>query len=296
MGRSKKRGLDYFAFDVDFFEDIRVRKLIKIQGAKAISVYALLLCIIYKKGYYARWEDELLFVISEKTGYDEAFIGEAIWCCVKIGLLDKGMFDKEVITSVEIQETYRNVCRNQKRRRCDMDEYCLITSEEMPITSEEMPITSEEIIFSPEETEKKESDIKKDKDKEESQKTKENLSTIVDKQKKGKSPAVAKPLEERKKDFYDSLVPYLGKYDKKMLRDFYDYWAETNDGGHKMRWEITKTKGGTFELSRRLARWKQNQGIYSSGGGVPKRGISITEAIEGAYVPDTIDMTKLLGG
>ena len=288
MGRSKKRGLDYFAFDVDFFEDIRVRKLIKIQGAKAISVYALLLCIIYKKGYYARWEDELLFVISEKTGYDEAFIGEVIRCCVKIGLLDKGMFDEGIITSVEIQRAYRNVCRNLKRWY-DIEEYCLITSEEMPITSEE-------IIFSPEEIEKKESDIKKDKDKEESQKSKENLSTIVDKQKKGKSPAVTKPLEERKKDFYDSLVPYLGKYGKKMLRDFYDYWAETNDGGLKMRWEITKTKGGTFELSRRLARWKQNQGIFSSGGGVPKRGISIAEAIEGAYVPEAIDMTKLLGG
>ena len=51
MGRKNKIGLEYFPFDIDFFSDLKIRKLIKYQGGKAVTVYALLLCIIYKQGY-----------------------------------------------------------------------------------------------------------------------------------------------------------------------------------------------------------------------------------------------------
>ena len=74
MARTIKKGLDYFPFDVDFFQDIRIRKLIKYQGGKAVTVYALLLCTIYKNGYYAEWDKELPFIISEQSGYTEAYI------------------------------------------------------------------------------------------------------------------------------------------------------------------------------------------------------------------------------
>lgn len=47
MARIAKSGLEYFPFDIDFFQDIRIRKLIKRQGGKAVTVYALLLCLIY---------------------------------------------------------------------------------------------------------------------------------------------------------------------------------------------------------------------------------------------------------
>lgn len=43
MSRPIKIGFDYFPFDVDFFSDIRIRKLTKSQGGKAVTVYALLL-------------------------------------------------------------------------------------------------------------------------------------------------------------------------------------------------------------------------------------------------------------
>lgn len=62
-----------------------------------------------------------------------------------------------------------------------------------------------------------------------------------------------KGLEERKRDFTASLEPYLEKYGKDMLNDFYSYWTETNDGGYKMRWEKEKT----FCLSNRLSYWKR---------------------------------------
>lgn len=107
MGRNRKVGLDYFPMDVDFFQDIRIRKLIKYQGGKAVTVYALLLCIIYKQGYYVRWDDELPFIISEQTGFEEAYIQEVFKCCLIVGLFSKELYDSDkVITSKGIQERW----------------------------------------------------------------------------------------------------------------------------------------------------------------------------------------------
>ena len=50
MARPTKQGLGYFPFDVNFFKDIKLRKLIKYQGCKATPIYTLLLCNIYENG------------------------------------------------------------------------------------------------------------------------------------------------------------------------------------------------------------------------------------------------------
>lgn len=144
MGRNRKMGLDYFPFDIDTFQDIKIRKLIKYQGGKAITIYALLLCFIYKDGYYMRWDKELPFIISEQTGFEEAYISEVIKSCLTLGLFSKELFDTEqVLTSKGIQSRYRDICK-QIKRKCDFSEYSLISSEENDISSEEKPISSEE--------------------------------------------------------------------------------------------------------------------------------------------------------
>lgn len=144
MGRNRKIGLDYFPMDVDFFQDIRIRKLIKYQGGKAVTVYALLLCIIYKQGYYMRWDEELPFIVSEQTGFEEAYIQEVLKCCMVVGLFSKELYDSDkVITSKGIQERYKIIC-DQLRRVCQFDEFGLISSEEISISSEENGISSEE--------------------------------------------------------------------------------------------------------------------------------------------------------
>lgn len=148
MGRNRKIGLDYFPMDVDFFQDIRIRKLIKYQGGKAVTVYALLLCIIYKQGYYMRWDEELPFIISEQTGFEEAYIQEVFKCCLVVGLFSKELYESDkVITSKGIQERYKIIC-DQLRRVCQFDEFGLISSEEIGISSEEKGISSEEKVVS----------------------------------------------------------------------------------------------------------------------------------------------------
>lgn len=142
MGRNKKIGLDYFPFDIDFFQDLKIRKLIKYQGGKAVTVYALLLCNIYKQGYYMMWDEELPFIVSEQTGFEEAYIREVIKCCLVVGLFSKDLYESEkVLTSKGTQERYQKIS-DLCRRNSDISEYMLISSEETTITSEEKPITS----------------------------------------------------------------------------------------------------------------------------------------------------------
>lgn len=128
MPRKAKTGLDHFPFDTDLFSDIKVRKLIKYQSAKAIAVYAYLLCIIYRDGYYMKWDNALPFIISECLGFDEAFVGEAIECMVRLGLFNEHMFrEKQVLTARGIQERYlRELAR--LRRTGDVSEYSLLDS------------------------------------------------------------------------------------------------------------------------------------------------------------------------
>lgn len=142
MGRNKKTGLDYFPFDIDLFQDIRIRKLIKRQSGKAITVYALLLCIIYKDGYYVRWDKELPFIISEQTGFEEVYILEVINSCLKLGLFSNELYVSDgVLTSKGIQERYKKIC-DLCRRNSEISEFSLISSEEKLISSEEKPINS----------------------------------------------------------------------------------------------------------------------------------------------------------
>lgn len=132
MGRLAKKGLEYFPMDIDMFQDIRIRKLIKYQGGAAVSVYTLLLCLIYKDGYYMRWDNELPFILSEVTGLEENHISEVIKCCLSIGLFDKTLYDKEkVLTSRGIQQRYCIIKRLNKRL-ARIDEYKLLEDSYIP--------------------------------------------------------------------------------------------------------------------------------------------------------------------
>ena len=246
MGRNKKIGLDYFPFDIDFFQDLKIRKLIKYQGGKAITVYALLLCNIYKQGYYMRWDEELPFIVSEQTGFEEAYIREVIKCCLVIGLFSKDLYESEnILTSKGIQERYQKIC-DLCRRNNEMHEYNIISSEDIDISSEEKPVSSEE---------KQISSAKSTQSKVNRNKTKENSTKVEQKKVKVDKDAAKAATLARRNSFYDSLIPFINQYSKEMIRAFFDYWSELNKSGTKMRYELEKT----WELPRRLVTWANRE-------------------------------------
>lgn len=68
-------------------------------------------------------------------------------------------------------------------------------------------------------------------------------------------PKKTQTLEERQKEFYDDVAQYVGKYDREMLRAFYDYWSEPNQKNTKMRKELERT----WSTGGRLATWYRRQ-------------------------------------
>ena len=62
-------------------------------------------------------------------------------------------------------------------------------------------------------------------------------------------------VDARKEEFYKSLIPYVHKYGRDMIREFFDYWSELNRPGTKMRYELEKT----WQTSRRLVTWASRE-------------------------------------
>ena len=152
MARPKKQGLDYFTNDVNFYQDIKIRKLIRHKGVQAVSVYHILLCQIYASGYYLSWDEDLPFIVSEISGLEEDTIQDIINYCITIGLFDKTVFDThQVLTSHGIQERYISFCTVAKRKLPDNTPYLLVNLNPNQVNSDKKVVSSEQTLFNSEE-------------------------------------------------------------------------------------------------------------------------------------------------
>ena len=272
MANKVKVGLTYFPLEVNFFDDIKIRKLIKYQGCKSISIYTLLLCNIYQNGYYMLWDNELPFIISEKTGYEEGYIKEVILSCFSIGLFNKNMYDEnKVITSKGIQDRYSLICK-QSKKKAEISEFSLINSEELGNNTEGMPINTEELA---------QRKVKEIKEKE----------IVIGADAPKPTPKSIETFEKRETDFYNSIAEYKDVYPKELLRAFFDYWREPNKSKSKMKFEQEKT----WELKLRLERWsnndfnkrnnQQNGGVQNSWGNSAKKPHDTSRTQPGTRAP-----------
>ena len=182
MARPRKNGLDYFPFDIDFFSDIKIRKLIRSQGGKAVTVYVLLLCLIYESGYYLRWDKELPFIIWEQTGYDEAYIQEVINSCLTIGLFNSKIFKEyNVLTSKSIQLRFFSV----SKRRVQEEDYkylsgVIVTETGVSVTETRVKAT-ETRVSDAESAQRKEKESKEKKIKKETEQISRNAVELWEK-------------------------------------------------------------------------------------------------------------------
>ena len=67
-----------------------------------------------------------------------------------------------------------------------------------------------------------------------------------------------KSIEERKNEFYKEVAKYKDVYSGSMLRDFYDYWTESDENTRVLPFEKAKKKRA-FNVKLRLATWYRNQ-------------------------------------
>ena len=97
-----------------------------------------------------------------------------------------------------------------------------------------------------------------------------STSVEAKKAEQAKKLAAAKAATLKRRDeFYNSLVPYVERYGKEMIRAFFDYWSDLNKSETKMRFETNKT----WEVAKRLATWFNKEKFNGkSSSTIPKAG------------------------
>ena len=136
MARPTKKGLDYFPFDVDFFEDEKIAAISGEFGLKGEIVAVKLLCAIYRNGYFILWSDMLrLKILRDLPGVSPDLLDKIVNRLVRWEFFDKALFDSVgVLTSRGIQKRYLSVAR----RRTGTEEmpYLVVDVDGNPLQSE----------------------------------------------------------------------------------------------------------------------------------------------------------------
>lgn len=91
----------------------------------------------------------------------------------------------------------------------------------------------------------------------------------LDKQENNKTNKLINNIEERKLKFAETLKPFVGRYTRDFIKEFYEYWTEPNPSNTKFRKEMQTT----WSLERRLSTWAKNENNFNSN----KNGKSKTE-------------------
>jgi predicted RNA-binding protein with RPS1 domain len=67
-------------------------------------------------------------------------------------------------------------------------------------------------------------------------------------------------IEERKQKFALMLKPFVEKYGREFIKDFYLYWSEETQDHKHLKYELEKT----WSLERRLSTWETNAKKYGT--------------------------------
>ena len=134
---NNKTGLNYYNVDTDRYMDIRIRRLVKDHGCRGLAVYDYLLCEVYRvQGCFVVWDEVTAFNVAEYLGLKESNVLEIVRYCGAVGLFDKELLSRGIITSASIQRRYLEMCNRSKRKIAEIPEECRIIPEESPKTPE----------------------------------------------------------------------------------------------------------------------------------------------------------------
>ena len=118
MARPRKTGLDYFPFDVDFFEDEKIVAIAGEFGVKGELAAVKLLCAVYRNGYFVEWTDMLrLKILRQLPGVSAELFDQILNRLVRWGFFDASLFGSvKVLTSEGIQRRYFEITKRCQKR------------------------------------------------------------------------------------------------------------------------------------------------------------------------------------
>ena len=117
MARPKIKGLLYFPFDIDFFEDNKIRIVKARYRSDGVMIYLFLLCEIYRQGYYIKADEDFLYIISDELGIDQNKVKQVLNFLLNKSLFDNTLFSSDkVLTSAGIQRRYQLGIKERMRK------------------------------------------------------------------------------------------------------------------------------------------------------------------------------------
>lgn len=120
-----KTGLNYYTIDCDRYQDRRIKRLKKDFSCRGIAVYDYILCEIYRvQGCFIEWDENTVFDVAEYFGLKENVVQEIVAYCASVGLFDKELLSRGIITSASIQQRYIDICTRAKRRNIIIPDKC----------------------------------------------------------------------------------------------------------------------------------------------------------------------------
>lgn len=137
MAGQPKRGLDFAAWDVHLFDDDeRFDVLIDAQGWDGFGVFFWICTKAYAtNGYYYEWREETSAATIAKRmsgGIKSDMVNQVVKLCLRIGLFDNGLFDREsILTNKMMQERYMYAIEKRSVRGRTINRlYWLLKTEE----------------------------------------------------------------------------------------------------------------------------------------------------------------------
>lgn len=112
-------GIEYYPFNVDFFDDDKIALIEGEFGVKGSVIAIRLLCKIYREGgYYYQWGNDECLLFSRKAGADivSGTVQEVVKGLVRRSFFDKGVYDQfKILTSRGIQQRYFDAVKRRQK-------------------------------------------------------------------------------------------------------------------------------------------------------------------------------------
>jgi hypothetical protein len=136
MGRSVKKGLDFFPIDIVFDDSIEL-----LQAECGIASLGILIKIwqkIYQNGYYVEWNDDVALLFSQHNRLEIEQINNVILVCLRRKIFNEDLYNNfGILTSSGIQKRFLKICKDSKRSNiCVYSEFMLVSSEFIDIVTE----------------------------------------------------------------------------------------------------------------------------------------------------------------
>ena len=118
MARIKLDGLSYFPLDTSFFDSRKIKVLRSKFGCEGICLYIYLLAEIYRdRGYYLSVDEDFYAIVADDNGLDEDRVREIVAYFCRNNFFNPTLFDKNILTSSEIQKQYQESVKRRGEYR-----------------------------------------------------------------------------------------------------------------------------------------------------------------------------------